>query len=654
MFQELKEQILDSKRQQEIFMAFARGEEVSLTPARIFQVFYNNHFNTFLTKHPEMGVGTAAIVASLYGAIHVCRKYFQWREAKDQLNVRFLFDSLFSLETNNRHDYNELKGNRKAEFLINLKNNSAPRGCSFDMDGDFLCINGVLPGASNKPEESNRFKHFINRCKKFSIYKAWLGPIWTAFGVYSMAYWWLFMLTTLIFAASGAVTSNLVLFGVPLLFPTIILVCQLGKNVYEYINKDEVADKKQIAKVNKQRESICRKALLVYFLKEYINIKKVNSEAAANDRKEFFDKINTKIKCLYSPGVNPSTAKSEDILKKINEIRNNAAGIKSHLNEKIAGERWWKVLIGAMTGFVAGYCVGVFNQWPILDFLSKVVGVSSVIAPHAIIISFAISIAIGLTYAFLFALNADRQHLKLEKQIADKESAIHNISIQQAIIGGFKNEIFERQNELNKVMARFNSIVENECQKINPYRFKFTANKYLDMETNEFYKKRQEYNMGFMYVKKTLNRIAAFLAGAGTGMFLVRSLFMSGCVIALFCPLSLSVILPVACTMALVWGCVKLAEYHVNSLQDKERQLLDQADIRAQTLAGMSNVFETQLIEMADYTAKIQAMTLEVEKNKQIKESKFSKLISSVQNQLEDVCDSRLCFGSTLTQGFNP
>lgn len=653
MFEKIKDSILDFKTQQELFMAFARGEEISLTPARIFQVFYKDHFNIFLNKHPEMGVGIAAVVASLYGAIHVCRKYFQWRESNDQLNVNRLFDCLDNFDHINIYRYSEFKEQRKGEFLNDLKKIPGFKNYTFDIKGGSLCIiEEKLQNTKIKVQESNKLRCLINDCRKSSIYKLWVRPIWTAFGVYSMTYWWLFMLTTLIFAASGAAASNILLFGIPMLLPAIMLFCHLGKNVYQYFDKD-AEEKKRDKKDNKRKKGICRNALLAYFLQEYLFIKEVELVRANLNRN---DVIKNRAHILinnYNSAINLSKVTDGDVDAEVAEIKKEAIGKNLSLKEKIKKERLLKITIGAMTGFVAGYCVGVFNQWPILDFLSKVVGVSSVASPHAIIITFAISVAIGLIYAFLFALGADGLHHNLENQIASHEKKYPKenekeltynvneyISIQQAKISGFKEKIFERQKKLDKAVFEYNLAVKDRNLKIDPSLFKFTVNNYVEMQTNEFYKKRKEYSIGFMYVKKTLNRAAAFLAGAGTGMFLVRSLFMSGCIIALFCPLSLSAILSMACAMALVWGCVKLAEYHVNSIQDREKQLLDQADIRAETLAGMSNVYEKQLIEMANYTAKINEMARQVKNYKQMNNLQSFSPLFGFQEQVTEVQES--------------
>lgn len=647
MFEKMKEHILDPKRQQEIFMAFARGEEVSLTPARIFQIFYNSHFNTFLNKHPEMGVGIAAVVASLYGAVHVCRKYFQWRESNDQLNVNLLLDCLDNLNHINVFPYSEFKEQRKGEFLSELRKIPGFQSYKFKIKDGVLSISNEKPQEIEKVE-SNESEGFINSCKKSSIYKLWVKPIWTALGVYSTAYWWLFMLTTMITAASGVIASNLLLFGLPMLFPAIMLLCHLGKSIGQYLDAD--ADKKkQNKKDNKRKNEICRKALLAYFLQEYIYINEVALVSAKINQNKVIKNRVINLNENHNCAIDLFAVRDNDVATRVAEIKEEAISKKSYIENKINNERWLKIVIGGMTGFVTGYCIGVFNQWPILDFLSKVIGVSGVIGPHAIIISFIISVSIGLVYSFLFALGADRLHQNLKKEITNHEKNYREgelsynvneyMSIQQAKISGFKKEIAKRQKCLNEEILSFNSVVEDEQLKIDPSKFKFPVNQYLEMENNEFYKKRQEYNIGFMYIKKTLNRIAAFLAGAGTGMFLVRSLFMSGCIIALFCPLSLSLILSMACPMALMWGCVKLAEYYVNSLQEREQQLLSQANIRAKSLGYYALLCEKQLTIMVEQTAIINAMTKDVKRVKPTNREYYSSPLYNFKRLLEKYCD---------------
>lgn len=215
------------------------------------------------------------------------------------------------------------------------------------------------------------------------------------------------------------------------------------------------------------------------------------------------------------------------------------------------------VVIGmfVLSALIGGYVITVFTEWPLTDLLVNVFHVSSVggsfgLTSIAVFIVFGIGLTIGLFLAVKKGI---------EKNAEIEENA----------------RIFERYKETNREILKFKNSFERKINEINTrlkiqekiviLKDKFYHGELLRL-IEEIIPSHAKIAPESLFAK-TRRYIATWVSGAGSGVFIIRSLLLTGCIIPLLAgPLSWATSFAAAMAVGVVWGLFKLAE----SIQKKE------------------------------------------------------------------------------------
>lgn len=513
----------------------------------------------------------------------------------------------------------------------------------------------------------------------------------TTLGLYSMKFWWTWMiLFTLAYMglpfASGFVVGGMVVMPVvayliagiaPLIYflwKSIETTIDRYKRNHEQFRKG-MNDKNYADMLNEEATNEINARLLLekYFFTKYhaIRLQKLN-----NIRQQSLANMTSIQKNLKQVGANdqflvdqavknePPLKDKSDKLAESKPNKNKTAEPSKSLWKYVKGIIWKpflkllkvpevQIYIAKLMSTAMWAMTMVFAQWPITDILLRLApSLSTMIYPLPFL-GLTVSVLTLITFSVTFSgalygyfvggarikdkLNSfavQKEAIRDLKNEAKEIKKIHRLKWQQ--IENLKADINSALAEYNQAAHRFNAryhyqaitpvqqgaepnvagpIVQGpvditlpELTSTDIYDEGFHRLKYSD---KEFHRKMENYSKVGMFFKKLAGRLSSVLAGMGTGAFIIRFfLVMGGIGISTaMVALSMSTISWIILASAIIWGVLRLAEYIINSENDRKASFYQEVKVLNNAMKDDLQVLDQMKVNLAESHRHIQSAT---------------------------------------------
>lgn len=514
----------------------------------------------------------------------------------------------------------------------------------------------------------------------------------TTLGLYSMKFWWTWMiLFTLAYMglpfASGFVVGGMVVMPVVayLIAGILPLIYFVWKSIETTIDRYNRNHKQFESKINAQdyanmlneeaaSEQNTRLLLERYFFTKYhaIRFKKLE-----NIQQQSLANMTSIENNLKQVGVNDQPLVAPPV--KIEPKNDNFPKSKDEENEPVKPKSLWKqvkgiiwkpflnflkkpkvqIYIAKLMSTAMWAMTMVFAQWPITDVLLRLVPSLSTLVYPLPFLGLTVSLLTLITFSITFSgalygyfvggarikdrlnnLAAQQAASSAEEEESNKIKKIHRQKWQQ--IENLKNEINTALAQYNQAAHRFNAryhyqaftpgqqgaapttaraIVQGPVDITMPeltnkdiYDEDFHRLKYSD---KEFHRKMENYSKIGMFFKKLAGRLSSVLAGMGTGAFIVRFfLVMGGIGISTtMVALTMSTISWIMLASAILWGGLRLAEYIINSENDRKASFYQEVKELNKAMRDDLQVLDQMKANLAESHQHIQSATRAIEQH---------------------------------------
>jgi len=509
-------------------------DEHAWTPARFITVFFPEFFRgPFVDHHGDIILVLLALTLSVIAF----RDRYQEIEEKELENRgdRFIIQALAERERRREKDSKDKDNKDKVadakldqkqadpifdkireglkkvakdlfidstvELIINDPNTNG-----YDASKPFLILNLTSSEKKKKEKDSltNSVQDFLDRNKIAKLTVNFIKNLWYILSNYALYYWivWFFA----VFLISSSIYTVPLGLTLAAVIPVLYLLVKFGLYIQAKVQIKPKIEENNNTKFKKQM--LLRAYVDKLIHDDLMQHEKLNIATLEKDAEE----------------------KAEDNLDVEKQAENLFRNLFVH--KKLL------ILTTALSSLVSGYIVATFIQWPLTDFLVSVVHISAVgtgagLSFAAVLLVFGIALAIGLTFAIMEGI---KKNDKIEKS---KAIAIEFLE---------KNEDFlKTKKEYEKRITKVHGLLSGlEPASQTFWKDLLEKADLLEQKTSLFERFRR--------------RLAMFITGAGSGIFVIRTLLLAGCIVPLFLgPLSWSLILSVAIATGVVWGLFKVA-----------------------------------------------------------------------------------------------
>lgn len=524
------------------------------TPARIIHVFLPEVFQSnFLEQHGNIAVMLLAIFLAILGY------HERITEIEDKLREErgdtYILTRLIEYAkkqkdiTTSSGDFKELI--KKHEAKLKVIAEDLFRGYTITLAGEsyntikfYLILKGQQQELEKEEEIKKEHKTLLERIiewrKKhlkekikdiFILISDAVGAVWNMLSTYSMFYWIVWMAAILM---AGAALTPALGFGLPAIIPALFLIWKATDLLY---NKNH-------PKTDKEINTEFNKLLIFRAYADQLLIDELLSELElkySEVEKDF--KHGQQVQASMQDVVD-SELEQEKKKKNLSELFKNLFKRKAFI-----------ITYAVASALVTGYVVALFAQWPIMDLLTQVFHVSlasTATLALSIYLTFGIALGIGIFLAIKQGIEKHEQIQKsrgIAEQYAEKSAEILELKKQYAI----KRALLK-----DKL---------SEMQKNKPEEYKRWSRlkKLPDLEEE-----------GRDDLKTRIRRyIAKWVTGAGSGVFVIRSVILAGCILPLLLgPISWSISFGVAMAVGFVWGTFKVFALMQENEEAREREML--------------------------------------------------------------------------------
>ena len=520
-------------------------DEHAFTPMRFITVFFPEFFSgPFLANHGDVAGILLAVILSIVA----------FRDRMSELEEK------------------ELEGNRGRDFIISRlrtdkekKQESLNLGLDLEIKPEVLeglqeVANELFPGSSleinsnkdpkkpyfslvladEKLEEKTLFsklpewmKNLINKNERLiHTIDTIAKNAWRFLSTYSLYYWLVYFFAVYLISATLSVPLAL---GLAAAIPAAYLVFKLGLYVKNKMEKPKV----KFFSEEIENELIIIKACMEKLARE----DKLNKKLAEEEREE-----EVKLDLDHSSsdeGPEESLkeeSEEENLLGKENTEKEKQA---KEIFKKLFGQKKLLILTSVISALIGGYIIATFIQWPLTDLF--VAGLH--LAAPGIGVAFGVALGIGILYSLIEGI---RKHEKIEKS---KAIAVDFLSKNNDFLE-LKNNFEEKIKDLETLLAR-------------P---EYKNNSNLRSKRALYLKHIKRMRRDLLHHKDNLpetfrRRLAMFITGAGSGIFVARTLLLAGCIVPFYLgALSWGLSLGITVGMGVIWGLFKV----VSMIQAKE------------------------------------------------------------------------------------
>ena len=437
---------------------------------------------------------------------------------------------------------------------------------------------------SNKP---NFFLRLVKNVRESIVGKV-VRTIWTTLASYSMFYWLTFMVANLAFGLTVAATSIAVL-AIPAVIPVGYFIWKLGMTIYERYHQSKKTTEEQKAdqdklKENEEEQKIMKALIQRAFIEKEQQAIQAQFEKSRAQTQTFINPFGLQLQPLQP------AQPAEDTRILSSPGSGQPPKKKPNIRERLTGSKLGNALrvgFAAVTGLIGGYVIAQFVAWPITTILSFSPIIAATLAsPVGIIALFAVTAAIGVFFAVKEASKARTEQVEMNHMADIKLKEKNNESCLQEL----EKDIAAGQEAIKSTKKNLNSELDRYCNFYNK-NHKLELNKInrndwipdyniASIENKRYFEEQQHKSTKFTLFKKGLNRVLSFTNGAGTGMFVVRSLLLAGGIVSLFFAPPIWVIFGIGLAAAATWGIAKLVDYHLQRNVANRKAMIEGLDVR--------------------------------------------------------------------------